>query len=159
MGRRPAGYPISMKMTSPTIPDGGAIPVRFTCDGENISPELHWTELPKSTTSLALICEDPDAPSGMFVHWVMWGLHASKGGLGEGEVPAGAHLGRNNFGNVRFDGPCPPPGDAPHHYHFMLYALDREIDVADEVSARELRSAMEDATLDVAELTGTFSRP
>jgi Raf kinase inhibitor-like YbhB/YbcL family protein len=139
------------------FPDGGRVPARFTCDGEDVSPELQWASLPDATVSMALICEDPDAPSGSFVHWVMWGLPASKGGLGEGEVPVGTHLGRNNFGGVGYGGPCPPPGEA-HHYQFRLYALDREISLPDGASASELRSAMRGTTVGVAELVGVYQR-
>src|SRR2546426_810537 len=116
-----------MRLTSPAFADGHPIPAHYTCDGANVSPELRWSDVPEGTLSLALTCEDPDAPRGTFTHWVIWNLDPTTGGIRAGEVPAGARQGRNDFGSVRYGGPCPPPGHGPHRYYFTLYAVGRAI--------------------------------
>jgi Raf kinase inhibitor-like YbhB/YbcL family protein len=147
-----------MKLTSPAFADGGMIPVEYTCDGEDLSPDLEWSDVPPRTTSLALTCEDPDAPRGTFTHWLVWNLDPSMGGLRAGEVPAGARQGRNDFGTIGYRGPCPPPGHGTHHYHFALYAVSRPIALGDGATIGELRRALAGATLDWAELIGTYRR-
>ena len=103
-----------MKLTSGAFPDQGAIPVGFTCDGDDLSPSLDWSDVPDGTAELVLICEDPDAPGGTFVHWILWGIPPGTAGLAEGAVPPGTHQGRNGFGSVGYRGPCPPRGHGPH---------------------------------------------
>lgn len=132
------------------------IPSRHTCDGEDLSPPLRWTNLPDGTRSLALVVDDPDAPGGVFVHWVAWGFDPATGGLGEGE--AGPREGRNDFGASGYRGPCPPPGHGRHRYLFRLYALDAEPELAAGATKVELEQAIEGHVLTTADLAGTYER-
>ncbi len=143
-------------LRSDAFEGGEPIPARHSCEGEDISPALAWTEPPESTQSLALVVDDPDAPGGTFTHWLAWRLDAASGGLREGEKPAGE--GRNDFGRSGYGGPCPPPGHGPHRYSFRLQALDGELDLPAGASKRDLESALEGRVLAVAELVGTYER-
>lgn len=147
-----------MDLTSPDFSDGAAMPSDCTCEGEDVSPVLRWDETPEGTVELVVLCEDPDAPDGTFVHWLVWGVDPDARELGGGDVPPDAHLGRNDFGVVGYRGPCPPPGHGPHHYHFTVYALDDSLDLPDGISAAELRREIEGKVLAEAELVGTFER-
>lgn len=112
-----------MKIWSPEFQDGQPIPARFTCDGEDLSPALAWSEVPASAKSLALVVDDPDAPAGTWVHWVVVNLPPGCEGLPEGgPLPSGAREVTNDFGRPKYGGPCPPGGT--HRYYFKLYALD-----------------------------------
>jgi Raf kinase inhibitor-like YbhB/YbcL family protein len=133
-----------------------AIPSRHTCDGEDLSPPLRWTNVPDEARALALVVDDPDAPSGVFTHWVAWGLDPAAGGLGEGE--AAPSEGSNDFGAVGYRGPCPPPGHGRHRYVFRLYALDRELELDGGAGKAELEQVMEGHVLMIAELVGTYER-
>ena len=133
-----------------------AIPKRHTCDGEDLSPPLHWTNVPNEARSLVLLVDDPDAPSGVFTHWVAWGLDPGAGGLGEGEAARGE--GRNDFGTGGYRGPCPPPGHGRHRYVFRLYALERELDLDSGAGKAELEQAIEGRVLTTAELVGIYER-
>jgi Raf kinase inhibitor-like YbhB/YbcL family protein len=133
-----------------------AIPSRHTCEGEDVSPPLRWTNVPEGTRSLALVVDDPDAPSGVFTHWVAWGLDPAAEGLGEGE-PAPSE-GQNGFGTMGYRGPCPPPGHGRHRYVFRLYALDAEPEIAAGAAKAELEQALEGHVLTTAELVGTYER-
>jgi Raf kinase inhibitor-like YbhB/YbcL family protein len=133
-----------------------AIPSRHTCEGEDISPALRWTNVPEGTRSLALIVDDPDAPSGVFTHWIAWRLDPTAGGLGEGE-PAPSE-GRNGFGTTGYRGPCPPPGHGPHRYVFRLYALDTKLELRAGAAKAELEQAIAQHVLTTAELVGTYER-
>jgi Raf kinase inhibitor-like YbhB/YbcL family protein len=108
-------------LTSTAFAVGGTIPRRHTCDGEDRSPPLSWSAPPAGTGSLALILDDPDAPGGRFIHWLVWGITPDTGGLGEGE--AAPTQGRNDFGTAGYRGPCPPRGHGPHRYRFRLHAV------------------------------------
>lgn len=147
-----------MELTSPDFPDGGSMPPDCTCEGEDVSPVLLWDEAPDGTVELVVTCEDPDAPDGTFVHWLVWGVDPGIEEIGGGDVPPDAHLGRNDFGTHGYSGPCPPPGHGAHHYHFVLYALGEPVDLPDGVSAAELRGEMEGKVLAEAELIGLFER-
>lgn len=149
-----------MELRSPDFSHQDAIPPRFTCDGENVSPALEWSDLPAGATELALVCEDPDAPGQTFVHWVLWGINpASATGVGAGDVPAESHHGRNDFGDSAYGGPCPPRGHGTHHYHFTLHAVGESISLPDGASVDELRAAITDAgALAEATITGTYER-
>jgi Raf kinase inhibitor-like YbhB/YbcL family protein len=147
-----------MKLVSPAFVDGQPIPPRYTCDGENVSPELHWSDVPDAAGTLALSCQDPDAPRGTFTHWVLWNLDPDKGELLTGEVPAGARQGRNDFGHLGYDGPCPPPGHGTHHYRFLLYAVMAEISLPDGATIADLSSAISGSVLAEAHLVGTYRR-
>jgi Raf kinase inhibitor-like YbhB/YbcL family protein len=147
-----------VKLSSPAFADGAPIPGRYTCDGEDLSPELHWSGVPSSAVSLAVTCVDPDAPGGPFTHWLMWNLDAAKGGLGAGEVPEGAQQGRNDFGTIGYRGPCPPHGHGPHHYHFALLALSDHLPLPDGATIAELRRASSETTIARAEVVGVYGR-
>jgi Raf kinase inhibitor-like YbhB/YbcL family protein len=133
-----------------------AIPNRYTCDGEDLSPPLGWANIPGEARSLALLVDDPDAPSGVFTHWVAWGLDPGAGGLGEGEAAPGE--GRNDFGTVGYRGPCPPRGHGRHRYVFRLYALDRELELHSGAGKVDLEQAITEHVLTTAELVGTYER-
>jgi Raf kinase inhibitor-like YbhB/YbcL family protein len=133
-----------------------AIPSRHTCDGEDLSPPLTWTNPPDETRSLALVVDDPDAPNGVFTHWVAWGLDPRAGGLGEGE--AAPSEGRNHFGTTGYRGPCPPPGHGRHRYVFRLYALDAAPEPGSGADKAGLEQAIEGHVLTIAELVGTYER-
>jgi Raf kinase inhibitor-like YbhB/YbcL family protein len=147
-----------MKLWSPAFSDGAAIPPRYTCDGDDVSPELQWSDVPRDTVSLALTCQDPDAPRGTFTHWLVWNINPAKEAFGAGEIPSGARQGRNDFGTVGYRGPCPPPGHGNHHYHFTLYALSRHIALPEGATISAFREAIEDATITRAALVGTYQR-
>lgn len=145
-----------MELTSSAFADGQPIPRRHSCEGEDLSPPLAWTEVPEGTSSLALIVDDPDAPSGTFTHWLGWGLDPASGGLGEGE--AAPVEGRNDFGQTGYRGPCPPPGHGPHRYFFRVYALEHELELEPGAGRGELDQALSAGSMAVAELMGTFER-
>jgi Raf kinase inhibitor-like YbhB/YbcL family protein len=112
----PPVAPDRLELTSSAFPAGGRIPVRFTCDGEEVAPPLAWRGVPGRARSLALLMEDPDAPGGTFVHWTLFDIPPDARGLAAGRTPGGARAGENSFGDAGYGGPCPPEGDAPHRY-------------------------------------------
>jgi Raf kinase inhibitor-like YbhB/YbcL family protein len=150
----------AMELRSPDFSNQARIPQRFSCDGDNIAPALEWSDVPAGTAELALICEDPDAPGKKFVHWVLWGIDpGSVTSLGAGDVPAGSHHGRNDFGDNAYGGPCPPPGHGTHHYHFTLFAVREPISLSEGAPVDELRGAIADNdALAEATLVGTYER-
>jgi Raf kinase inhibitor-like YbhB/YbcL family protein len=163
-GANRAGRESSMTITisSAAFEKGMPIPPEHTCDGEDHSPPLRWQGVPEQAKSLALICEDPDAPKGTWIHWVLWGIPVSERGLSQGmakdgKLPTGAHQGLNDFKQLGYRGPCPPPG-APHRYYFRLFALDASPRVPERVSAADLRSAMEGHIVAEGALMGTYQR-
>ena len=143
-------------LESDAIAHGQPIPDRHTCEGEDVSPPLGWRNVPEGTQSLALIVDDPDAPRGIFTHWVAWGLAPAAGGIGEGE--SAPYEGANDFGSTGYRGPCPPPGHGRHRYVFRLYALDAEPELATGAAKAELEQAFEGHVLNMAELVGTYAR-
>lgn len=145
-----------LTLSSTAFTEGEPIPRRHTCEGDDLSPPLRWEEVPEGTASLALICDDPDAPVGTFVHWVAWGLDPASDGLDE--ATAAPAEGLNDFGTAGYRGPCPPPGHGPHRYFFRLYAVDGELDLEDGASREELDRAIEGRVLASAELVGTYER-
>ena len=145
-----------MELASSAFPGGQPIPQRHSCEGEDLSPPLSWTDVPEGATSLALIVDDPDAPSGTFTHWLGWGLDPAAGGLGEGE--AAPVEGRNDFGATGYSGPCPPPGHGPHRYFFRLHALAEEPELQSGAARAEVESALSAGSSAVAELMGTYER-
>jgi Raf kinase inhibitor-like YbhB/YbcL family protein len=150
--------PMTITLRSPAFADGDSIPRRFTCDGDDVSPPLEWSGVPSSTVELALLVEDPDAPGGTFVHWVLWGLDGGLSGLGEGDVPVQARAGRNDFGRAGWGGPCPPRGSDPHRYVFTLLALSDPLAVEAEVSADDVKRAADGKVLAEGRLTGRYGR-
>jgi len=141
---------------------GGPIAQLYTCDGRDVSPPLRWDNVPDGTRSFALICDDPDAPMGTWVHWVIYGIPGSVRQLPEA-VPVrdtlsdGARQGRNDFGKTGYGGPCPPRGK-PHRYFFRLYALDDVPSLAPGLSKKLLLKAIDGHVLAEAELYGTYGR-
>src|SRR5512143_1241812 len=117
----------AMTMTSPAFKHGESIPSRHTCDGADVSPALAIANVPAGAKSLALIMDDPDAPGGMWVHWVVWNIDPATKEIGENSFPAGAKQGMNDFRKAPYGGPCPPSGT--HRYFFKLYALDADLDL------------------------------
>jgi Raf kinase inhibitor-like YbhB/YbcL family protein len=153
---------MSLELTSTAFQEGGAIPKEYTADGRNAPPSLRWTDPPAGTQSFALICEDPDAPRGVFTHWVLFNLPAEVRELNEqasqeAVLPNGATQGRNGFGKVGYGGPSPPPGK-PHHYFFKLYALDRLLDLRPGAGKEDLLAAMKGHVLAEAQWMGTYGR-
>ena len=153
---------MAFELKSTAFENGGFIPKKYTCDGSDVSPPLSWTDPPEGTKSLALICDDPDAPMGTWVHWVLFGVPPETRELPEG-VPTektlswGGKQGRNDFGRIGYGGPCPPRGPA-HRYFFRLYALDTEPDLSPGATKRELLRAIEGHILAEAELIGRYGR-
>jgi Raf kinase inhibitor-like YbhB/YbcL family protein len=145
-----------LKLTSEAFEHGEQIPRRHSCEGEDVSPPLRWSNVPEGTRSLALVVDDPDAPGGVFTHWLAWGLDPTAEELGEGD-PAPIE-GRNDFGTSGYRGPCPPPGHGRHRYVFRLYALDAEQELAAGAAKAELEQAIEGHVLTIAELVGTYER-
>jgi Raf kinase inhibitor-like YbhB/YbcL family protein len=156
---------MAFTLTTPAFADGADIPVRHTCDGDNRSPHLAWTDPPEGTRSLALVVDDPDAPSGTFTHWLLYDIPATAREIGEGISDRTVGIsGRNSFGKSGYGGPCPPPGDEAHRYRFTLYALDvpslkiRGKDPSKELTAKELESEISAHILDSARLVGRYQR-
>ncbi|HXJ93231.1 MAG TPA: YbhB/YbcL family Raf kinase inhibitor-like protein [Terriglobia bacterium] len=147
--------------TSASFQANGDIPPRFTCSGDDLSPALAWIDPPAGTQSFALIADDPDAPGGVFSHWVLYDLPAGTHELPEGVPrtpdPEGGRQGRNDFDKIGYSGPCPPPG-SPHRYSFRLYALDKKLNLRGGASKSELERALKGHILAQAELTGHFRR-
>jgi Raf kinase inhibitor-like YbhB/YbcL family protein len=132
------------------------IPSRHSCEGEDVSPSLRWANVPEGTLSLALVVDDPDAPGGVFTHWITWGLDPAAEGLAGGE-PA-PRDGQNDFGTAGYRGPCPPPGHGRHRYVFRLYALDADAELGAGAAKAGLEQAIEGHVLTLAELVGTYER-
>jgi Raf kinase inhibitor-like YbhB/YbcL family protein len=153
---------MSFVLQTEAFPEGGEIPAKYTCSGEDVSPALSWNDAPTATKSFVLLVEDPDAPSGTFTHWVVYDLPANARHLREGvaksdDVPGGGRQGRNDSRRIGYAGPCPPPGK-PHRYVFKLFALDRMLDVASGAAKGEVESAMRGHVLAHAEFMGRFAR-
>ena len=152
-----------MKLTSTAFQDGKTIPVKYTGFDADVSPPLQWSGAPAATKGFALICDDPDAPMGTWVHWVIWALPAAATGLPEGvpareSLPDGSRQGTSDFHRIGYGGPLPPPGK-PHRYYFRLYALDAEPAVRPGATKQELLRAIQGHTLAEAQIMGTFQRP
>jgi Raf kinase inhibitor-like YbhB/YbcL family protein len=145
-----------MELTSSAFGNGEPIPRLHTCEGDDVSPPLTWTEVPEGATSLALIVDDPDAPRGTFTHWLGWGLDPASGGLPEGETAPVE--GRNDFGQTGYRGPCPPPGHGPHRYVFRLYALADEFELEPGATRSEVEKELARLSVASAELIGIYER-
>ncbi len=146
-----------LALSSTAFAAGAAIPPRYTCSGMNVSPPLEWTGVPGGTQVFVLIVDDPDAPGGTFVHWLLYDIPAETTGLEEGVRPAASVEGRNDFGRVGYGSPCPPAG-SNHRYFFRLYALDASPGLGIGARRGALESAMAGHILSQAELMGTFGR-
>jgi Raf kinase inhibitor-like YbhB/YbcL family protein len=153
---------MSFALRSAAFGNGSEISPRFTCDGADLSPALNWEHVPAGAQSLALIVDDPDAPSGTWTHWLLWNIPAQASALPEGVPQAetldnGARQGRNDFKRIGYGGPCPPRGK-PHRYFFKIYALDARLDLKAGAVRSELEIAMKGHVLSDAEWMGTYSR-
>ena len=151
-----------LQIASTAFSAGETIPKKFTCDGPDVSPKLNWNEPPAKTQSFALTMDDPDAPMGTWVHWVLFDLPAETRELVEGvakqdQLANGARHGRNDFGKIGYGGPCPPPGN-PHRYFFKLYALDAKLNLKAGATKTEVERAMKGHILAQAELVGRYGR-
>ncbi len=143
-------------ITSPAFEEGGAIPARYTADGADIPPPLHLHAIPPAARSLALVVDDPDAPMGVWDHWVVWNLPPTTREITAAGLPGGAVEGRNSWQRTGYGGPAPPSGT--HHYRFTLYCLDRRLALPPGSSKAALMRAMEGHILATARLTGTYRR-
>jgi Raf kinase inhibitor-like YbhB/YbcL family protein len=151
-----------MKITSSAFAAGAAIPKKYTADGADVSPPLEWSDVPAGTQAFALICDDPDAPRGTWVHWVLFNLPATESSLAEAVATTptlanGAKQGKNDFGKIGFGGPSPPRGK-PHHYFFKLYALDTPLSLQEGATKKQVEDAMKGHVLGHAEWMGTYQR-
>lgn len=152
---------MEIKITSPAFENEGMIPAKYTCDGEDISPPLQWDAVPEGTKSIALISDDPDAPMGTWVHWVLFNLPADARELKENippdkTLPNGAKQGTSDFGRIGYGGPCPPGGT--HRYFFKIYALDTELSLQAGARKRDLLKAMEGHIVGQGQLMGKYKR-
>lgn len=146
----------TLRLESPAFREGGQIPKKFSCDGDDVSPALSWRGAPSRTSELALVMEDRDADR--FVHWTVLRIPPQTNRFEEGRIPAGAVEADNSFGKRGWGGPCPPEGDEPHRYVFALYALRRELGLGPDASPDEVREALAGAGLARGTLTGLFGR-
>jgi len=151
-----------LRITSPDFAHGERIPRRHSCEGENVSPGLAWSGVPVETRSFALICDDPDAPRGTWLHWTLYNLPTEAVELEAAvprapELPSGARQGLTDFGDIGYGGPCPPPGK-PHRYFFRLHALDASLNLPPGVKRAELEAALEGHVLATGTLMGTYER-
>jgi hypothetical protein len=153
------GRPIAAAITvsSPAFADGQPIPRQFTCDGDDTSPPLSWKEVPSATAELAVVVDDPDAPGGTYVHWVLFRLDPASTRLEAGVVPSGARQADNSAGDARYKGPCPPTGK-PHHYRFDVYALRAATTCDDGASAGDVLRRIGATAIAKGTLTGTYQR-
>jgi Raf kinase inhibitor-like YbhB/YbcL family protein len=153
-----------IQVLSTVFDDGGPIPPKYSCEGSNISPPLNWdlSQLPiPNGGSMAIICDDPDAPGGTWIHWVIFNLPPETRSLPEMVMPReqlenGAKQGANSWGNIGYSGPCPPSGT--HRYYFKVYVLDIKLDLPAGTTKGELLKAMEGHVLDEGQLMGTYTR-
>jgi len=150
--------PASFELVAPW-PDGEGVEVINTCDGDDISPALSWNGVPDGTVELAVAMVDESVGDGTpFVHWVMAGISPNEPGLIEGDNPAGAIRGINFFGNVGYNGPCPPPGDPDHLYRITVYALNQQVEFADATPSEDLLGFIQAVAVASADVTGFFQR-
>ena len=145
----------TMKITSSAFHEGANIPSKFTCDGSDTSPPLQIGGVPPGAKSLVLIVDDPDAPGGLFTHWLVWNIPPQTGSIAEGSAPQGVQ-GANDFGKSGYRGPCPPPGT--HRYSFKIFALDRELELGSGAKRSQVDAAMKGHVIAQGELVGRYAR-
>ena len=155
------GDSMNLRIYSSAFEDGGMIPSKYTCDGADISPPLAWSGLPEGTKSIAIINDDPDAPMGTWVHWVIYNIPPTAQGLAEDikrveKLPDGTLQGKNSWGRIGYGGPCPPGGT--HRYFFKIYALDKMLNLKPGATKEELLTAMKGHILAQAQFYGKYSR-
>ncbi len=154
--------PGTMQLSCEAFAEGAEIPAKFTCDDKDVSPPLKWSGAPAGTKSFAVVVDDPDAPMGTWVHWVLYNLPGTETELSEGtprteSIPSGAKQGLNDFRKIGYGGPCPPPGK-PHRYMFKVYALDAMLELKPGATKKQLEQAMGKHILAQAQLMGTYKR-
>ncbi len=153
---------MAFNVTSRAFEEGASIPLKHSCKGDDVSPPLMWDEIPKETTSLALIMEDPDAPGGTFTHWIIYNLPPDSGGL-EAGIPQQKHLkngatqGKNDFDKTGYGGPCPPKGEE-HRYYFRLFALKKKLPPESANKAKNFFEAINGLIIEKAEYMGKFKK-
>lgn len=145
-----------MQILSPDFEPNTLIPSRYTCDGEDINPELELVDVPEDTASLALIMDDPDASAGDWTHWLLWNIDPSTDRIPAGSAPVDSREGKNSFGNIGYGGPCPHSGT--HRYFFKLYALDTTLTLGASTDKEALLEAMGEHVIEHAELVGLYTR-
>ena len=145
----------TMKITSSAFHEGANIPSKFTCDGSDTSPPLQIAGVPSGAKSLVLIVDDPDAPSGLFTHWLVWNIPPQTGSIAEGSAPQGVQ-GANDFGKSGYRGPCPPPGT--HRYSFKIFALDHELELRSGAKRSQVDAAMKGHVIAQGELVGRYAK-
>jgi Raf kinase inhibitor-like YbhB/YbcL family protein len=155
------GQKMEISIMSSAFENAGQIPTKYTCDGENVSPPLSWKNLPSGTKSIAIINDDPDAPMGTWVHWVIYNIPANSSGLPENikpleKLPDGTMQGRNSWGKIGYGGPCPPSGT--HRYFFKIYALDKVLELKPGATKEELLKAMKGHIIGEGQFYGKYSR-
>lgn len=150
------GELMSLHLTSQVFKDSGAIPSKYTCDGDNISPPLQWKGIPEATKCLVLIVDDPDAPSKTWVHWVVYNIPPTITEVIEGSAPSGSVQGINDYSRIGYAGPCPPSGT--HRYFFKLYALDQLLTLSEGATKTQVESAMKPHILEEVHLIATYKR-
>jgi len=144
---------VALEITSPSFRNDGYIPVKFSCEGENVSPALSVKNIPSQAVSLAIVVEDPDAPNGTFTHWIAWNIEPL------GNIPEKSMQGiqgKNSKGNNGYMGPCPPKGT--HHYHFKIYALNAKLSLPEGSTKKQLLEAMNDHIIGSGELVGLYEK-
>jgi len=146
----------AMKIASTAFKPDEMIPSKYTCDGENVNPQLNISGIPEDAESLVLIVDDPDAPGGTWVHWTVWNIDPGTNEIAENSIPGGAIEGVTDFGVTGYGGPCPPSGT--HRYFFKVYALDTTLDLDSSATAKGVEDAMQGHILDSAELIGLYER-
>ena len=145
--------------------DGDFIPKKYACEGQDVNPEIVVSNVPEGAKTIAIICEDPDAPIGTFVHWVLWNfpVNGSSVKIPEGirkveKLPDGTMQGYNDFGKIGYNGPCPPKGHGVHHYHFKVYAVNNVLELKGKITKKELEKALSGKILAQAEIIGLYER-
>lgn len=153
---------MTLSVSSPAFEDGQEVPAEYTCQGQDISPPLSWEGVPRGTQSLALIMDDPDAPGGVFTHWVLFNIPPESCHLPEAmpttpQLSGGILQGRSDFGRIGYGGPCPPPGPV-HHYRFVIYALDKQLGLKTGSTRQQVLDAIAGHILAQGQLVGTYRR-
>ena len=152
---------MSISITSNAFSEGGMIPAEYTCDGKDISPQISWSGIPKNTRSIVLIADDPDAPAGTWVHWVVYNIPPERKVFGKGIQPReslddGTMQGKNDFGRIGYGGPCPPGGT--HRYYFRIYALKEKPDVKPGLTKKQIMEKIKDLIVSEGHLMGKYGR-
>ncbi len=147
---------MTLKITSPSFKDGEMIPRKYTCQGDDVNPQLDISGIPENTKSLVLIMDDPDAPMGTWDHWIVWNISPDTKTIAENSVPAGAVQGKNSWGRNDYGGPCPPSGT--HRYFFKLYALDTTLDIPAKSKKKDVEKAMRGHIIEQAQLMGKYKK-